>query len=156
MAIVHTHPNGSPGTRSGICVVVPARNEEKLVGRCIASVLAAGLDPAHVYAIDDDSTDRTGEVLHSFAGVNVLRNEPRRGKAGSLRHAIERFGLAERYAFVAILDADSHVAEGYFDAVRKAFMDDPHAVLMCGSPRGQAHNFLTAFRTLEYALSLVL
>jgi cellulose synthase/poly-beta-1,6-N-acetylglucosamine synthase-like glycosyltransferase len=156
MAIVHTHPNGSPGTRSGICVVVPARNEEKLVGRCIASVLAAGLDPAHVYAIDDDSTDRTGEVLHSFAGVNVLRNEPRRGKAGSLRHAIERFGLAERYAFVAILDADSHVAEGYFDAVLEAFADDPHAVLVCGSPRGQAYNFLTAFRTLEYELSLVL
>ena len=156
MAIVQSHPRNSPAARSRICVVIPARNEEKLVGRCIASVLAAGLDPAHVYAIDDDSTDRTGEVLHSFAGVNVLRNEPRRGKAGSLRHAIERFGLAERYEFVAILDADSHVAEGYFDAVQKAFADDPHAALVCGSPRGQVHNFLTAFRTLEYALSLVL
>ena len=156
MAVVDAHPNGSRGTRRGICVVVPARNEEKLIGRCIASVLAAGLDPAHVYAIDDDSTDRTGEVLHRFAGVNVLRNEPRRGKAGSLRHAIEHFRLAERYAFVAILDADSHVAEGYFDAVQKAFADDPEAVLVCGGPRGQVHNYLTAFRTLDYALCLVL
>ena len=154
MAIVHTHPNGSPDTRSAICVVIPARNEEKLIGRCITSVLAAGIDPAHVYAIDDESTDRTGEILHRFAGVNVLRNEPRRGKAGSLRHAIEHFGLVERYAFVAILDADSHVAEGYFDAVQKAFTDDPQAILVCGSPRGQAYNYLTALRTLEYALCL--
>jgi poly-beta-1,6-N-acetyl-D-glucosamine synthase len=153
MAMVHTHPNGS---RSAICVVVPARNEETLIGRCIASVLAAGLDAAHVYAVDDESTDRTGAIVRSFAGVNVLRNEPRRGKAGSLWHAIEHFGLAERYAFVAILDADSHVAKGYFGAVQKAFADDPQAVLVCGTPRGQAYNFLTAFRTLEYALSLVL
>jgi cellulose synthase/poly-beta-1,6-N-acetylglucosamine synthase-like glycosyltransferase len=139
-----------------LCVVIPARNEERLIGRCVASVLAAGIDPADVYAVDDDSCDRTGEVLRSFAGVNVLRNEPRRGKAGSLRHAIEHHRLVERYAFVAILDADSHVAPDYFDTVLKAFVDDPQAVLVCGSPRGQAHNYLTAFRTLEYALSLVL
>jgi poly-beta-1,6-N-acetyl-D-glucosamine synthase len=156
MAIAHPDSSNSPDTRSPICVVIPARNEEKLIARCIASVLAAGLDPAHVYAVDDDSADRTGDVLHSFAGVNVLRNEPRRGKAGSLRHAIERFQLAEHYALVAILDADSHVAEGYFDAVQEAFAYDPQAVLVCGTPRGQAYNFLTAFRTLEYALSLVL
>ena len=105
-----------PAARSGICVVIPARNEETLIGRCVASVLDAGLDASHVYAVDDESSDRTGDVLRGFPGVNVLRNEPRRGKAGSLRHAIEHFGLVERYAFVAILDADSHVAHGYFDA----------------------------------------
>jgi poly-beta-1,6-N-acetyl-D-glucosamine synthase len=155
MSIAQTAQITPPGTRDGICVVIPARNEEKLVGRCVASVLAAGLDAAHVYAVDDESSDRTGEVLRGFAGVNVLRNEPRRGKAGSLRHAIEHFGLAQRYAFVAILDADSHVTAGYFDAVLKAYAADPEAVLVCGSPRGQAYNYLTAFRTLEYALSLL-
>jgi poly-beta-1,6-N-acetyl-D-glucosamine synthase len=157
MSIVQTNPNVSlPGTRGGVCVVIPARNEEKLIGRCVRSVLDAGLDPAHVYGIDDDSTDRTGDVLRGFTGVNVLRNEPRKGKAGSLRCAIEHFRLVERYVYVAILDADSHVTPGYFDAVLKAFTDDPQAVLVCGSPRGQAHNYLTAFRTLEYALSLVM
>jgi cellulose synthase/poly-beta-1,6-N-acetylglucosamine synthase-like glycosyltransferase len=143
--------SSAPGA---LCVVIPARNEERLIGRCVASVLAAGIDSADVYAVDDDSSDRTGEVLGSFAGVNVLRNEPRRGKAGSLRHAIEHHRLEERYAFIAILDADSHVAPGYFDAVLKAFAGDPEAALVCGGPRGQAHNYLTAFRTLDYALCL--
>jgi cellulose synthase/poly-beta-1,6-N-acetylglucosamine synthase-like glycosyltransferase len=145
-----------PAAPGGVCVVIPARNEEKLIARCVKSVLDTGLDPAHVYAIDDASTDGTGAVLRGFAGVNVLRNEPRKGKAGSLRHAIELFRLAERYAFVAILDADSHVAPGYFDAVLKAFGEDSKAALVCGSPRGQTYNYLTAFRTLEYALSLSL
>ena len=142
------------GARDAICVVIPARNEETLIGRGVQSVLDAGIDAAHVYAVDDDSTDRTGEVLRSFPGVNVLRNDPRKGKAGSLRYAIEHFGLVERYAFVAILDADSHVTRDYFDAVLAAFRDDPEAVLVCGGPRGEVHNYLTAFRTLEYAFGL--
>jgi cellulose synthase/poly-beta-1,6-N-acetylglucosamine synthase-like glycosyltransferase len=139
---------------SNVCVVIPARNEETLIGRCVRSVLEAGLHPSHVYVIDDASSDRTGDVLRGFAGVNVLRNDPRKGKAGSLRSAIEHFELVERYAFVAILDADSHVAPGYFDAVLRTFAEDPQSVLVCGSPRGQAHNYLTAFRTLDYALCL--
>jgi poly-beta-1,6-N-acetyl-D-glucosamine synthase len=146
----------SSRVRRTLCVIVPARNEETLIGRCVRSVLDAGIDPAHVYAVDDESTDRTGEVLRGLAGVNVLRNDPRKGKAGSIRHAIEHFRLVERYTLVAILDADSHVSPGYFDAVLDAFDDDPDAALVCGGPRGQAHNFLTAFRTLEYALSLAL
>jgi cellulose synthase/poly-beta-1,6-N-acetylglucosamine synthase-like glycosyltransferase len=154
MASVRTDSKLSPDSRGGICVVIPARNEETLIARCIASVLAAGLAPAHVYAIDDASTDRTGEVIRGFAGVNVLTNAPRRGKAGSLRHAIEHFALAERYAFVSILDADSQVTEGYFDEVVATFGGDPQAVLVCGSPRGQRYNYLTAFRTLDYALCL--
>jgi poly-beta-1,6-N-acetyl-D-glucosamine synthase len=143
-------------SRGNICVVIPARNEETLIGRCVASVLDAGLDAAHVYVVDDASSDRTGEVLRGVRELNVLRNEPRKGKAGSLRHALEHYALVERYEFVAILDADSHVGAGYFDAVLRAFADDPQAVLVCGSPRGQAYNYLTAFRTLEYAASLVL
>ena len=154
MAILRNDSNPSRETRGGICVVIPARNEEALIGRCIASVLDAGLDAVHVYAIDDASTDRTGEVIRGFAGVNVLTNEPRRGKAGSLRHAIEHFALAERYAFVSILDADSQVTARYFDEVVRTFGDDPQAVLVCGGPRGQRHNYLTAFRTLDHAMGL--
>ena len=30
----------------------------------------------------------------------------------------------------------------------------PRAVLVCGAPRGQAHNYLTASRTLDYAFCL--
>lgn len=127
-----------------------------LIDRCVASVLDAGVRPQDVYVVDDGSTDGTVDVLRRFTGINVLCNEQRRGKAASLLHAIDHYGLVARYAFVSLLDADSHVDSGYFGAVARAFDDDPQAVLVCGSPRGLAHNYLTAFRTLDYYMTLLL
>ena len=88
--------------------------------------------------------------------MQILRNDQRKGKAGSLRHAIEQHGLVERYAFLSLLDADSYVAPDYFAAVSQTFEQDDRAVLVCGSPRGLAHNYLTAFRTLDYYMALLL
>ena len=139
-----------------LSVVVPARNEEKLLGRCLTSVIAAGVRPEHIFVIDDGSSDRTGDVIRGFPGVNVITNPVRLGKAHSLRHAVDLHHLADRFAFISLLDADSHVAANYFDVVLSSFEQDPEAVLVCGSPRGTAHNFLTAFRTLDYALALFL
>jgi cellulose synthase/poly-beta-1,6-N-acetylglucosamine synthase-like glycosyltransferase len=110
--------------------------------------------PEHIFAIDDDSSDRTGDVMDAFPGLNVIRNSSQLGKAHSLRRAIELHRLTERFAFISLLDADSHVASNYFDIVVGSFAHDPGAVLVCGSPRGTPHNYLTAFRTLEYAMAL--
>ena len=137
-----------------LCVLIPARNEERLLGRCISSVIAAGVPPEQIFAIDDGSSDRTGDLMRGFAGVNVIHNPARLGKAHSLRRAIEIHRLTERFAFISLLDADSHVAPDYFDVVVRSFNQDPGAVLVCGSPRGTPHNYLTAFRTLDYALAL--
>jgi cellulose synthase/poly-beta-1,6-N-acetylglucosamine synthase-like glycosyltransferase len=137
-------------------VLIPARNEETLIARCVTSVLAAGVRPEHVYVVDDASTDHTNDVLRRFAGINVLRIDTRRGKAAGLLHAIEHHRLVARYALISLLDADSHVDAGYFTAVARAFDADPKAVLVCGSPRGLAHNYLTAFRTLDYYMALLM
>ena len=59
-------------SQADLCVVIPARNEEKLVGRCLLSVLAAGVSPEHVFVIDDGSSDRTGDILRGFCGVNIV------------------------------------------------------------------------------------
>jgi cellulose synthase/poly-beta-1,6-N-acetylglucosamine synthase-like glycosyltransferase len=140
--------------RRDLAVLIPARNEETLIGRCVKSVLDAGVRPEDVYVIDDESTDGTSDVVRGFAGVNVLRHSERRGKAAGLLHAIDHYDLGRRYGLLSLLDADSHVHAGYFAAVRRAFDADPNAVLVCGSPRGLAYNYLTAFRTLEYDMAL--
>jgi len=142
--------------RGHLAVVIPALNEETLISRCVSSVIEAGVQPADVYVIDDASSDRTAAVAQGVAGINVLRNENRRGKAASVRHAIEHYGLVERYTLLSLLDADSYVDGGYFSAVSRTFDQDSRAVLVCGSPRGMAHNYLTAFRTLDYYMALFL
>ena len=137
-----------------LCVVIPAFNEELLLGRCIQSVLQAGVAAEHIYVVDDCSTDRTSDVTRGFAGVNLLTNTEKRGKLGGLRRAIETCALVERYTYLALLDADSHVAPDYFVEVLATFSADERNVLVCGAPVSERHNWLTAYRALEYAVTL--
>jgi glycosyltransferase involved in cell wall biosynthesis len=53
-------------------VVVPARNEEAALGRCLASLTSQqGIDFA-ITVVDDGSTDRTRAIAESFPGVRVI------------------------------------------------------------------------------------
>jgi biofilm PGA synthesis N-glycosyltransferase PgaC len=137
-----------------VCVVIPAFNEELLLGRCIQSVLTAGVGAEHIYVVDDCSTDRTGDVVREFAGVNLLTNTEKHGKLGGLRRAIDACALVERYTYLALLDADSHVAPDYFVEVLATFSADERNVLVCGAPVSERHNWLTAYRAFEYAVTL--
>ena len=147
-------PTSSDESPRELCVVIPAFNEEKLIGRCLRSVLAAGVSPQNAFVIDDCSSDGTAAVVEGFAGVNLVRNTERRGKARSLQHVLAARAIADRFRYVALIDADSYVAADYFQIVRQTFDADPGAALVCGSPRGERHNYLTAFRTFDYALAL--
>jgi biofilm PGA synthesis N-glycosyltransferase PgaC len=142
-----------PVPLDGVCVVIPAFNEEQLVSRCVASVLAAGLEPRQVFVIDDCSTDRTREVLAAFDGIQVIENPERLGKARGLQRAFDVYQLPERFELIALLDADSHVNEMYFDAIVRTFAADPEAALVCGTPRSERMNWLTAYRAVDYDAS---
>jgi hopene-associated glycosyltransferase HpnB len=64
-------PKPSPSAEGkSVCVIIPARNEEALVGKAIASLF-----PWHVIVVDDHSSDRTAEVA-AEAGAAVIRAAP--------------------------------------------------------------------------------
>jgi len=135
-----------------ICVVIPAFNEEKLVARCVSSVLAAGLAPSQVFVVDDGSIDGTLAALRVFHGITVVSNPTRLGKSGGLERLLHQERLTDRFAFISVLDADSHVAPEYFEMVLRTFDESSDVVLVCGTPRSERCNGVTAFRTLEYML----
>ena len=152
MATSTEFPSIAPLSLDRVCVVIPAFNEEKLVSRCVASVLRAGLAAHQVFVIDDCSSDRTRDVLADFDGIHVISNPERLGKVRGLERAIDICRLTERFEFIALLDADSHVDPMYFDAVLRAFRSDANAVLVCGTPRSERASWITAFRGMEYAV----
>lgn len=139
---------------TGICVVIPAFNESLLVRRCIDSVKAAGVDGPHIYVVDDCSTDDTAAQVRAVHGVRLLSDGRKRGKLGGIRELLTHFDLASRYEYLAILDADSHVAPEYFHEILVRFLQDDQAVLVCGAPRSERYNWLTAYRAYEYAVTL--
>ena len=117
-------------------------------------MIAAGIRPEDVYVVDDFSSDDTADVVASFAGVNLLRNHEKLGKLGGLRHAVERFNLSTRYHFLSLLDADSHVCRQLFLRCAQRILARARDVLVCGAPQSERHNWLTAYRALEYAVTL--
>jgi glycosyltransferase involved in cell wall biosynthesis len=51
-----------------VSIIVPARNEQEDIGQTLALLLALDYDNYEVIAVDDRSTDRTGEIMDQFAG----------------------------------------------------------------------------------------
>ena len=131
-----------------ICVVVPARDEARVIEATLRSLIAAGIPPGHIYLVDDCSSDNTGDIGRKL-GVIVLRNDPNLGKAHAIARAAELFKLHERFEFIALMDADTLVNKEYFVEMRKAF-DDPGVVTACGRPKSRPRNWITAYRANGY------
>jgi len=50
-----------------LSVILPARNEENYIARCLDSLLAQDYANFEIIAINDSSTDRTGEIIKEYA-----------------------------------------------------------------------------------------
>jgi cellulose synthase/poly-beta-1,6-N-acetylglucosamine synthase-like glycosyltransferase len=56
-----------PGDAPLISVCIPARNEERNIGRCVEALLAQTYPNFEIIVLDDRSTDATPEILVSLA-----------------------------------------------------------------------------------------
>ncbi|MDQ3847343.1 MAG: glycosyltransferase, partial [Thermoproteota archaeon] len=50
-----------------VSVILPARNEERYIGRCLDSLLGQDYPNFEIIAINDSSTDRTQEIMKAYA-----------------------------------------------------------------------------------------
>lgn len=67
------HPSARPSllpVSAQVSAIVPARNEEDVLAACLASLLPQP-ELAEILVINDQSTDRTGEIAHEFAQRDV-------------------------------------------------------------------------------------
>jgi poly-beta-1,6-N-acetyl-D-glucosamine synthase len=117
---------------ASVAVLMPAHDEEVVIAESLAAIIA--LIPAdQVHVVSDGSTDRTVELARE-AGVHVISTRTNIGKAGALTEAVERFDLVERFDYVLLLDADTRVRPGYFEAALPLFTD-PGVAAVAGAVR---------------------
>lgn len=101
----------APGSDRRLAVLVPAHDEELLVGRCVRSLAEQSWPAAkaRVIVIADNCSDATAAVAREAGAEVWVRTDPgARGKGRALRWAMDRL-LAEPGApdAVAVVDADS-------------------------------------------------
>ncbi|MET8242966.1 glycosyltransferase family 2 protein [Streptomyces sp. NPDC005202] len=99
-------------TQPDVSVIIGAYEAMPYLVECLASVEAQTIDPARieVIAVDDGSTDGTGEYLEEFAArapmaVTVIRQENSGGPSGPRNVGLGK--AAGRYVF--FLDADDRL-----------------------------------------------
>jgi glycosyltransferase involved in cell wall biosynthesis len=113
-----------------LAFIVPAYNEEALIGPCLASILreieTSGC-AAEVVVVNNASTDRTREIAAAFPDVRVV-DEPRKGLVQARHSGL----MASSAELVANVDADTLLPAGWIATVLKAFETDKDLVALSG------------------------
>ncbi len=98
-----------------LLVLIPAHDEELLIGDCVRSLLALQYPPTHlgVVVIADNCSDRTAALARA-AGARCLERHDRKlaGKPRAIAWALEQVRLSD-YDAVAIIDADTVVDRNF-------------------------------------------
>ncbi len=110
--------------------VIPAHNEEKLIGRCLESVLEEIKREKYqteIIVVDNVSTDKTRETALKFKGVTVV-NEPFKGLVQARRAGF----VVSTGELVANIDADTMMPRGWLKKVMSEFERDDALVALSG------------------------
>ncbi|HEY2391419.1 MAG TPA: glycosyltransferase family 2 protein [Candidatus Angelobacter sp.] len=121
-------------------VIVPARNEEDCLGRCLRSLTAQQGISFQITVVDDGSTDRTRAIAESFPQVRVLSAaEPSPGMTGKCNAVIT--GAAGSTAqWLLFTDADTfHYPGSLAAAVNEA--EERHVDLLSYSPEQEVRSW---------------
>src|SRR3989338_11061724 len=120
-----------------ISFVMPAHNEEKMIGQCLASVFKE-IEASQTYfnniratvevvVVDNASTDRTREEALKFPNVTVVRENLK-----GLVYARRAGSVATSGDLVANIDADTIVPGGWLSTVVSEFAKDKNLVALTG------------------------
>jgi len=132
--MIEAHPETT------VHVIIPARNEEDCLGRCLNSLITQqGMD-FRITVVDDNSTDRTRVIAESFPEVEVVRApEPPSGVMGKC-NALITGARGSRAKWLLFTDADTvHYPGSLAAAVHEA--EDRRVDLLSYSPEQEVKSF---------------
>ncbi len=117
-----------------VSIITPTFNHEAFIGECIESVLAQTYPEWEQIIVDDGSTDRTWEIVTTYARqdprIRILRREHK-----GVWHLGELYNMALSLAtgeLVAILEGDDWWPSNKLVTQIEQHMACPDAILSCG------------------------
>jgi hypothetical protein len=141
-------PVPEEGPRPAVSVLIPARDEERVIAAAVRSALASRGVELEVVVLDDDSRDRTADIVAGLADldprVRFAVSPPLAPGWCGKQHACAALAALARHPFLLFLDADVRLGpHGVARAV--AFLESRAAAgvgLVSGVPRQETATFL--------------
>lgn len=100
-------------------IIIPAYNEEKLIGRCLDSIVAASVpykDQVEVIVVLNRCTDRTEEIARAYNCIIVKED---RKNMSIIRNAGVKIARGE---IIATIDADSQMTDNMLTEIDEKLM----------------------------------
>ena len=135
-----------------VSVIIPAFNEEKVIGSTIDRILTSGTVDLQVLVIDDGSRDGTADIVRtrSLADSRVeLISIPNGGKANALNIGLQH----ARGDVVVALDADTQFERETIARLARWFADPAVGAVAGNAKVGNRINIITRWQALEYIVA---
>lgn len=121
-----------------VSVIVPARNEEACLGKCLESLVAQTGVGFEIIVVDDGSTDRTRDIAQSFPEVRVVDPGPLPPGWSGKNNALVAGAKDAQGAWLLFTDADTvHRAGSLAGSLAEA--QRQKAALLSYSPEQEVH-----------------
>jgi hypothetical protein len=128
-----------------VSVLIPARNEERVIAASITNLLASRGVQIEVIVLDDASTDRTAAIVRDFAArdsrVHLQSSPPLPGGWNGKQHACHALASMASSDVLCFLDADVRLAPEAL-AFMAAFLVRSGSDLVSGFPRQETETSL--------------
>ncbi|NFM47663.1 glycosyltransferase family 2 protein [Clostridium botulinum] len=141
-----------------VSILVPAHNEEKVIGRTVKSILLLNYpkDKMELIVINDNSSDNTKEILkqiqeeyrpYNFKIINTDNITGGRGKSNALNIGYKH----SSGDFIAVYDADNTPDKNALKYLMETIIEDEHLGAVIGKfrTRNKDRNMLTRFINIE-------
>jgi len=137
-------------------IIVPVKNEEKVIGRLLNTLLRLNYpgDKVEIIVVEDGSTDKTLEICMKYAeksggAMKILRKPLSNGKPSALNYGIEH----AKGQIIGVFDADNIPDANSLMSVCKYF-EDPKVAAVQGRTLSINHeeNMTTKFISYEDAV----
>ncbi|MEO5782031.1 MAG: glycosyltransferase, partial [Ginsengibacter sp.] len=142
-----------------ISVIIPARNEEENIQACLDSITNQGYPKNlfEVIVVDDFSTDRTVEIVNSFANKNVsllsLKDFAKEGELNSYKKKAIEIAISKANGELIITtDADCIVQNKWLETIARFYEKYNPAFIAAPVAYHGETNFLKIFQSLDFMM----
>lgn len=106
-----------------LSIIIPVYNEEKLIDRCIGSIVSEGNTDYEVIVIDDGSKDKTADYCYKWVERDNRIKYYRQDNSGV--SVARNYGIEKSQGdYIMFLDGDDYLIYGWWHFVSDFFVND--------------------------------